>query len=1448
MDNRSLLRGLLVGIFYIPLTEMGLGANDVKDIRTIPCESDINDGAPLASDPHTPDGPDSLAGLFRLNVKEIKKMFDNSTQVYLPIAIHKSTILETTRDWYDGYYIGRFSGKYNPWLVSSYIGHLQNILKRPSSSRTEDVERIIMSAARSCWTFTGTTGPIEKQIDRHRVQLSRLAKRLLDDYETTMINNQPQASLSIILRYMQLDMTGVDSGQFSEPRLLMLCLYAEYVTLRTLTTVCIPNREVRQVWLGLFARAVSEKEYANHVAGAIAVMIWCSALTHPDQPSVDPSHVVVSRKNHAGVGFCDYMMRLYNEMNQSNQFGIIIEFKLIPATKKNNTDTHKTLANQVLAQIARNRYKSCLAGCLECLEISMAIGDGVVYTVSQLYKRDNTDNDWRPVDSLTDNQHSGLVHMLVGFRGIACPPTIHRISRTSSNAVQRLALLYSRKHNLINRTRGIHTSLASEMKWHVQIVAPSTHNTRSTSVLVYFSSGRYLFNCGEGVQRLSFENKVRVSKLSAIFLSRVNWETMGGLPGMLLTMADSGMKGVSVSGGRNLTHALAAARHFILRTDLGLCINEMHDGDAAAEFRDSNVHIVPVHAYPNGRSAKDDAQPSGFNESESHEIRKLLAARAFGEPKQLGASIQANDKKAKKERSQHQAKKKGYYNDKCSGAAVEEYLQRLQKAEEEALEKKRAHSPESGRNGIGRFGMGLPQTTPSSAALSYILEGPVVPGKFDVAAAQALGLRPGPLYGKLTAGESVVGPNGDTIHPSQCVGPERPGGIVVIIDCPSVDYIESLTANPKLAPFLDGEGRNKDKQKQLMVIVHGLGLGVSQDKRYQDWARRFPSHVRHIVSAPELIPDSNPFQRHLRVQAAIAAIDNKTFVLPQSSSAPDLPLSTFMSGKNVFAAEFNAVYDIEPKFKVDKSLIRPTLTPDTVYRNAKAALKTGMQSKRPVSSANAATPQESDANEVSDTELVLCPIGTGSSVPSIYRNVSANIISIKGYGGIVLDCGEATVSLLKRFLGYPHRNVHNRRVYMNYVEFVSSLKMLYISHMHADHHLGAVLLLQEWSQLTKTLPSPLPRLTIVAPWRFWAWIEDISGVQDVGFDRLDFVGCQELRLLDKPQTDPETIKATDALKASLGLTEISTCFVIHCPWAYGLSITHKNGWRVVYSGDTRPCTNLVTLGRAGDRPPTVLLHEATHTDDLIKDAIAKRHTTVSEAVAMALGMGAENLLMTHFSQRCLSIPNWKPENVFDVKVPRYGYIASSAQNRQNHRNRYADNIATYSEASEVAKEAQVDQQDDVYEDNDIAAEMEAVEETPIPTDDAKAAKEELLKDMNDSSSDTSSVGTCSSSKIGSDSSNNDRQSFVNANVNVAVAFDMSAYSTRDFVRYRRNIKRLKRATWEEIQLFIAEEQQQNSTDEDNTELVNTGSSGKKAPVSKKKAASPKGKTTNKGAK
>jgi ribonuclease Z len=82
------------------------------------------------------------------------------------------------------------------------------------------------------------------------------------------------------------------------------------------------------------------------------------------------------------------------------------------------------------------------------------------------------------------------------------------------------------------------------------------------------------------------------------------------------------------------------------------------------------------------------------------------------------------------------------------------------------------------------------------------------------------------------------------------------------------------------------------------------------------------------------------------------------------------------------------------------------------------------------------------------------------------------------------------------------------------------------------------------------------------------------------------------------------------MQQTLGLESFQTVDVIHCLWAYGVSLKQSSGWKLVYSGDTRPCQKLVEVRKDA----TVLIHEATLEDDMVEEALAKRHSTTKEAV------------------------------------------------------------------------------------------------------------------------------------------------------------------------------------------------------------------------------------------
>ena len=63
-------------------------------------------------------------------------------------------------------------------------------------------------------------------------------------------------------------------------------------------------------------------------------------------------------------------------------------------------------------------------------------------------------------------------------------------------------------------------------------------------------------------------------------------------------------------------------------------------------------------------------------------------------------------------------------------------------------------------------------------ALGYRIEERPRPGKFDLERARALGVPEGPMFGRLQAGNDVSLPDGRIAHPSDVLGPARPGKVI----------------------------------------------------------------------------------------------------------------------------------------------------------------------------------------------------------------------------------------------------------------------------------------------------------------------------------------------------------------------------------------------------------------------------------------------------------------------------------------------------------------------------------------------------------------------------------------------------------------------------------------------------------------------------------------------
>ncbi|XP_075034250.1 zinc phosphodiesterase ELAC protein 2 [Mixophyes fleayi] len=96
---------------------------------------------------------------------------------------------------------------------------------------------------------------------------------------------------------------------------------------------------------------------------------------------------------------------------------------------------------------------------------------------------------------------------------------------------------------------------------YVQVVAAGSRDS-GAAFYVFSEYNRYLFNCSEGVQRLMTEHKLKLTHLDNVFVTRMNWENVGGLSGLLLTLRDVGLPNCVVSGPPQLEKFIQAIKNF----------------------------------------------------------------------------------------------------------------------------------------------------------------------------------------------------------------------------------------------------------------------------------------------------------------------------------------------------------------------------------------------------------------------------------------------------------------------------------------------------------------------------------------------------------------------------------------------------------------------------------------------------------------------------------------------------------------------------------------------------------------------------------------------------------------------------------------------------------------------------------------------------------------------
>uniref|UniRef100_A0A8C9VTF9 Zinc phosphodiesterase ELAC protein 2 n=1 Tax=Scleropages formosus TaxID=113540 RepID=A0A8C9VTF9_SCLFO len=140
-----------------------------------------------------------------------------------------------------------------------------------------------------------------------------------------------------------------------------------------------------------------------------------------------------------------------------------------------------------------------------------------------------------------------------------------------------------------------HGELNGAATVYVQVVGAGSRDN-GASLYVFSEYNRYLFNCGEGTQRLMQEHKLRISRLDNIFLTRMSYENVGGLSGMILTLKETGVPECVLSGPPQLVSFMVNG-HLMGCTALTLCVYFSFEAVrpcTAPEYSDETMTVTQV--------------------------------------------------------------------------------------------------------------------------------------------------------------------------------------------------------------------------------------------------------------------------------------------------------------------------------------------------------------------------------------------------------------------------------------------------------------------------------------------------------------------------------------------------------------------------------------------------------------------------------------------------------------------------------------------------------------------------------------------------------------------------------------------------------------------------------------------------------------------------------------
>lgn len=742
----------------------------------------------------------------------------------------------------------------------------------------------------------------------------------------------------------------------------------------------------------------------------------------------------------------------------------------------------------------------------------------------------------------------------------------------------------------------------------VEIITTPTSDTPGSTLVLDFADRKYLIgNIHEGLTRALMERGARLSRVTDIFITgRTEWKNIGGLLGTILSAADvriaatasaallaeekaaslrergitekkygrgyrtkmcndaflgqvmEGQEGqigdesasstLTIHGGTNITHSLAAARKFIFRKGMPLRVDEFQesgqrrssDSEWKPDWVDERVRVWSMAIEPSENderaSLPRSESPLKRRYEDFVEVEPNVAVDTVTDSNMASADPSAEDQKIRALVVAHMFDS-AWRSDQFEEVSLDAVptTAKIFTRDHVTQEVRPYSGPMSdGANSVppakvlvrkpwpGALISQLPSTKPSKVAMSYIFRNHTQRGKFQPEKAKLLNVPVGPLWRELAEGRSVQSTDGQTISSDMVLLDAREGSGFAVVDLPSLEYVRSLVERPEWeAPAV---------MNGVEMIMWVLGPGVGQNKQLQDFMCHH-GNLRHIISSPDYCPNHISFDSGASGAIQLNQINPVQYPIPVYTNTPLIQMKQSAYGQNpnieFIQARRGVKLMLTPSVYFNNKIVSPLNTGGVLRRTPSRVLKLARVARETIDSKSCQ--EEILGQNIPSPDAEIICLGTGSALPSKYRNVSSTLLRVPGSGSYLLDCGENTLGQLRRI--YRPKQLS---------ELLRDLKLIWISHLHADHHLGLPSVIKAWHeelhgqkvenpQNSMTLlanggaeagqrRSEKDTLVLVSSRRMHGYLKEYSEVEDIGLRYLT-----KLSSLGATDTNPSSV-------------------------------------------------------------------------------------------------------------------------------------------------------------------------------------------------------------------------------------------------------------------------------------------------------------------------------------